>query len=230
MGSSRLPGKMMMPLAGKPVLWHVIERAKRLQNIDEVILATTTEVHDELLVKLAQENGIRVYRGSEKDVLDRFIKAGELFCAQIILRINGDVPLFDIETADMIVKEIKKEHVDAVFLYKEKANAIGGFEAVTLDALKRVEAVTTHPYDTFAHEHVTAFLGLNPRYYPKLNNDFTRLVVTPDEKFDIENMRIAVDTKEDYDFMVRAYNRFYKEATPIDLGQVVAFLNSGRVL
>ena len=75
MTATRLPEKMMMPIVGKPLLWHVIDRVKRSKLIDEIIIATTTEKEDDVLEEWAKENGLKCYKGSTDDVLDRFYQA-----------------------------------------------------------------------------------------------------------------------------------------------------------
>ena len=75
MNSSRLPGKVLLPAAGKPMLWHLVERLKQVKSLSEIILATTVNPSDDVLEKFAKEVGIKLFRGSEEDVLSRVIGA-----------------------------------------------------------------------------------------------------------------------------------------------------------
>jgi len=95
MGSSRLPGKMLMPLAGRPVIEWVFTRASAIQGIDQVVVATTDSPQDEPLVAFCQQRKIPIYRGSENDVLDRYYQVAGQLQAGTIMRITGDCPLLD---------------------------------------------------------------------------------------------------------------------------------------
>ena len=103
MSSSRLPGKVMLDIAGKPMLQHVVERAKHASLVDQVVLATTTDPSDDLLEQYCQKNGISCYRGSLPDVLDRFYQAAMQFQADVIIRLTADCPLLDPELIDRTV-------------------------------------------------------------------------------------------------------------------------------
>ena len=91
-GSSRLPGKAMIALAGRPMLAHVLERASAIKGVSEVVLATSLAEADSVLATLAAGLGYRCYRGSEHDVLSRFVEAADMFRAEIIMRLTGDCP------------------------------------------------------------------------------------------------------------------------------------------
>ena len=224
MGSTRLPGKVMMPLAGKPILWHVIERSKKVKGVDEIVLATSTKKRDDVLAREAKKSGISVFRGSEDDVLARFVGAAQSAKGEILLRINADCPLFDPSTASELITILKNKKADAVFPDTRKGTAIGGFEVVTMHTLERIKVATTKPHDAFAHEHVTVYVSMNPTYYPGNKKFAKSLFIKPDPQFNIAGMQIAVDRPEDYAFMRAIYKRFYKKGRIIPLAQVVRFL------
>src|ERR1700722_8369326 len=100
MGSTRLPGKVLKPLAGKPMLWHVLSRALAAKKIDEVILATTTAPEDRDLEPVARELGVRVVFGHPTDVLDRYYQAARLAGADVIARVTANCPFLDPEVVD----------------------------------------------------------------------------------------------------------------------------------
>ena len=103
MGSTRLPGKVLLPLAGKPSIQHVIERAERICGVDEVILATSVHPGDTLLSDFCRSRGIQVVRGSESDVLDRYFQTAKAARADTVMRITGDCPLLDpVESAKVL--------------------------------------------------------------------------------------------------------------------------------
>jgi spore coat polysaccharide biosynthesis protein SpsF len=109
MSSSRLPGKVLMGIAGRPMLVHVVERARRARSVDQVIVATTTEPSDDAIQRLCAERGYPCYRGSLPDVLDRYTQAARLFGAQTIVRLTADCPLLDPTVLDLTV-ELMAEH------------------------------------------------------------------------------------------------------------------------
>lgn len=195
MGSHRLPGKVMLPLAGKPVLWHGIKQAKKLKTVDQVVLATTAKRRDDVLTRLAKAQGIAVFRGSEDDVLARFIGAAKKFDADVILRINADCPNFNVALADALVRAQHKNGAGAVF-YKA-GTAIGGFEVVTRATLERIAKKTKKP---FFREHVTVYAGKFPR--------FAKTIFVPvPARYRHASAHIAIDTKEDYEYFRALYER-----------------------
>ena len=103
MGSTRLPGKMMMMIAGKPVIQHVFERVIKSELVDEVWLATTTNTEDDVLAEWASRRGIMCYRGSNGDVLDRYYQASRLAQADAVVRVTGDCPLIDPQVIDQAI-------------------------------------------------------------------------------------------------------------------------------
>ncbi|HVN25593.1 MAG TPA: glycosyltransferase family protein [Syntrophorhabdales bacterium] len=104
MGSTRLPGKILKPLAGKPALWHVVNRLKRAGSLKEVVVATTTSPEDDVVVSYCEEHGIKWFRGSENDVLDRYYQAAKEFGADPIVRITADCPVIDPQIVDEVVE------------------------------------------------------------------------------------------------------------------------------
>ena len=95
LGSTRLPGKVLLPAAGQPLLGHLLERLKACQRVDAVIVATTSESRDEAIVEYCNSLNIPVYRGSEQDVLDRYYRAAREFGIQTVVRVTSDCPLID---------------------------------------------------------------------------------------------------------------------------------------
>src|SRR5699024_5456219 len=94
-GSSRLPGKVLRPLAGRPVLAWMVRAARAAEGVDEVVVATSTAPGDDAVAELGEELGVRVVRGSEDDVLSRFVLAAETTAADAVVRLTADCPLAD---------------------------------------------------------------------------------------------------------------------------------------
>src|SRR5574338_858206 len=112
MGSSRLPGKVLLDIAGQPMLARVIERARRASTIDEVVVATTIDTSDDPIVDFCHQRGIAVYRGSVYDVLDRFYGAAKQAGAELIVRITADCPLIDPAVIDQVVAAFYDQSAD----------------------------------------------------------------------------------------------------------------------
>lgn len=153
MGSTRLPGKVLMDLCGAPVLQRVLERTQRA-GLDDVVLATTRKDEDDPLVAIAERLGLRWYRGSEHDVLERYVEAAREARADVVVRITADCPLID---PDVIVRVVKSLHRSVDFA----SNAIRrtyprglDTEVAWADTLERIYRMGTTPQ---AREHVFWF-------------------------------------------------------------------------
>ncbi len=101
MSSTRLPGKVLQDIAGQPMVWHVIQRARQTHLVDQVVVATTTDISDGVLDQYCQGLGVPCYRGSSMDVLDRFYQAACQFSADAIIRLTADCPLLDPQVLDL---------------------------------------------------------------------------------------------------------------------------------
>ena len=149
MGSKRLPGKSVADLAGKPLLWHVLERVKRCQKIDKIVLATTTKEEDDVLVDIARECGVSTFRGSENDLVDRYYQAARKFKADIVVRICADNPCLEPEEIDRIIEYHKKGESDFssnVYSIDESGYPDGlGAEVLNFDTLEELWRITKEP-------------------------------------------------------------------------------------
>ena len=105
MGSTRLPGKVMKDLLGKPVLIRDINRIRRAKCIDEIVIATTIKPEDDAIVALCEEEGWQCFRGSENDLLDRYYRAAQAFNGDVVVRITSDCPMIDPEVIDKVIGE-----------------------------------------------------------------------------------------------------------------------------
>lgn len=190
MGSSRLPGKVLKDIGGKPMLEWVVERAAMSAYIDEVMVATTTDVSDEPIAAYCAEANIRCYRGSVYDVLDRFYQAAKLAEADVVVRVTADCPLLDPWLVDETIEALLENEAD--FSANRlpppfhRTYPIGlDVEAATFAALERAwnEADTK-----FEREHVMPYL---------YNEEGRFKVVVIDNDEDHGEARWTVDTPED---------------------------------
>ena len=154
MTSRRLPGKVLMRLAGHPVLELVVERLRRAGLIDEIVVATSTDPSDDQVADWCEESGTRCHRGSLDDVLDRFLSAARANGATHVVRITADCPLIDAGLVDRVIAQALAEDLDYCRL-------AGGFpdgldcEVMTVGALELAAAEAALPSE---REHVTPYL------------------------------------------------------------------------
>ena len=103
MGSVRLPGKVLMEIEGSPILWHVVNRLKRSRLIRKIVVATTKDIKDNMIEDYCIKQDIDFYRGSEKDVLDRYYQAASIYQADPVVRITADCPMIDPDIVDKVI-------------------------------------------------------------------------------------------------------------------------------
>ena len=207
MGSTRLPGKILKPIQGKPMLWHIVTRLNVIDEIDEVVIVTSDLSSDDQVSKMATNYGIVCFRGSESDVLKRFFHAANMVNAKHVMRITGDCPLVDPPT----IKKVVKLYFDGDFDYCGVACGAGvakekninrfpdGLDAeiFSYDVLK--EAYSEASTDLY-REHVTPFIWQNKKRY-KLGSLYS--------ENDYSDIRLTVDNREDFDFISWIYDMLY---------------------
>lgn len=156
MGSERLPGKILQPIAGKPMLYWVLHRSKQAKRIDGVAIATTTNPIDDATEAFAREQQALVHRGSEHDVLTRYIESARAFQAGIIVRITGDCPLVDPDVIDRCIDEHHMNRADYSSNVMHRTFPRGlDTEVFSLECLEYInQKATSAP----AREHVTTYL------------------------------------------------------------------------
>lgn len=114
MDSSRLPGKVLIDIAGEPMLVRVVERVRKAHHLHQVVVATTTDPSDDAVEDLCVQRGYPCYRGSMHDVLDRYYQAAKQFAAQVIVRITADCPVIDPQLIDQAVEARERTGADFV--------------------------------------------------------------------------------------------------------------------
>lgn len=218
LGSSRLPGKVLRPLAGRPVLWHIVHRLRACTSLDGIIVATSTSATDDPLVAFCENEGVRIFRGSEDDVLSRYYEAARSVGASIVVRVCGDSPLVDPPTIDRQVQALRA-HPEADHAAAEPTPEPvihEGFGAVTMRCLQKlVDEVPDHPA---AREHVTGYLQVDPH--------FVRMVTIPIERECWCEARVSVDTPADLRFLETVYERLGAPAGDADVREVVRLLRA----
>lgn len=160
MNSSRLPGKVLMPLAGRTVLSHVLERCQKIASVDEVCCATTTKPEDDVVADEATRCGAWVFRGSENDVLDRYYQAAQTIDARVVMRITSDCPLIDPEICEAVFTLLGETGADYACNNRPREWPHGlDCEAFTDIWLKRAAGEARRPSE---REHVTPYIRNHP--------------------------------------------------------------------
>lgn len=202
-GSTRLPGKVMLDLCGKPVIDHVIDRLKQSRLLDEIIIATTTHERDAIIVEQAKKNGVKRFCGSEDDVLSRYYYAAKENNLDVVVRVTSDCPLIDPAILDDVVDFYMRNN------YKLVTNAGTDLNQRTfprgLDvevfSFSALEYAFNNAQESYQREHVTPYLYeiySDSVYYYKNDIDYS-------------NFRWTLDTVEDYALISAIYERLYKE-------------------
>lgn len=187
MGSSRLPGKVLKPFGSGSMLACLVERIGYARTIDSIVVATTTHERDDILVEESTRLGATTFRGSEFDVLDRYLRAARVSKAQIVVRVTADNPFTDPDSIDRVVNHIRLGYDYAIEL-NMPVGTTG--EAVTMAGLEFMHRVARTPA---FREHVTLFAKENPHL---MRCGFLR---APRE-LARSDMSFTVDRQEDYDF------------------------------
>jgi len=210
MGSTRLPGKTLKPICGKPMLELLVERLKR-SKVDDIIIATTVAGTDEVISDLAAEWGVKAFRGSEEDVLSRVLSAAEAFGADMIVEITGDCPLLDPEVVDRCIDCFLANDFDYVSNVVQRTYPRGlDTQVFPVAVLQEVSRKTNDPAD---REHVSLYIYEHPDEY-RLGH-----VLAPPELTN-PDMRWCVDTIEDFQLVEGVYEMLYPtnpEFTSLDV-------------
>jgi spore coat polysaccharide biosynthesis protein SpsF len=194
MGSTRLPGKVLMDIAGETMLAHVVNRVRRTTRIDETLVATTVSDKDEPIISECRKLGVTCFRGSEEDVLDRYYQAALACHAENVVRITSDCPLIDPEEIDKVVRELLDHQSDYASNCLERTYPRGlDTEVMIIGALARAWKETREHYQ---RAHVTPYIYQNPGLFKLFS-------VKADA--DYSNHRWTVDTPEDLMFIRTIY-------------------------
>jgi len=214
MGSTRLPGKVLMDLAGRPMLSQLLHRLKRARRVDDIVIATTTDPRDDALVELAKREDVRWFRGSEQDVLSRIRGAAEDAGADAVVRLTGDCPLMDPAVVDAVVAALvdHSEPVDYASNVLRRTYPKGlDAEALFMDTLRRIDRMGTSPA---AREHVTWFA------YRERPDLFVLRSVEQEQDYSALNW--SVDTIEDLEHARALYQQLGLHQQPRDWLSVAA--------
>ncbi|MGR3317974.1 MAG: cytidylyltransferase domain-containing protein [Candidatus Anammoxibacter sp.] len=197
MGSSRLPGKVLKPFVGKPALWHLVDRLRYSKHLKDIVIATTVNKEDDTIVDFCKENKIKWFRGSEKDVLDRYYQAAKLFKADPVIRSTADCPVIDPTIFDEAMEGYGESEYDIYGIDGELPDGIGGgwFRFWVLEDTWKNARLPSE------REHVGPYMGKHPEKYK---------VGCLKKYKGLSHHRWTLDEEADYRFLKEIFDRLYK--------------------
>jgi len=219
LGSSRLPGKVLKEINGKPMLLRHIERLKESRLLDDIIVATTTNKNDDKIVAFCKENNINYYRGSENDVLDRVASMIEEKDIDIHVECFGDSPLTDSHIVDEVIGYYLKHQNKYDFVSNSlKTTYPPGQEVLVYNGKILVEANKNIVKDEPLREHVSIHITQYPKKYRLKNLEAPKYYNYPE-------IYLEVDTPEDFEVMSTIFEYFDKKGLEyFSLSQILDFL------
>jgi len=197
MGSTRFPGKVLQPVCSTPMIGLLLERLSRARNIDQILLATSTDRGNEPLVEYVKSQGFNVFQGSEDDVLDRYYQAAKEAHADVVVRITGDCPLTDPALVDALIDRFKGDDIDYLTNGMPPTYPDGlDIEIFTFTALETAWEEAQEPYH---REHVTPYL--------RESSQFSRANYS--SNIDYSSERWTVDEPEDFIVVRNVFTHFH---------------------
>jgi spore coat polysaccharide biosynthesis protein SpsF (cytidylyltransferase family) len=209
-GSTRLPGKVLMPLGGRPVLEHVLSRLRNVRNAQTICVATTTSRQDDPVADVTDRMQVALHRGSEADVLGRYHGAAAMTEADVIVRITSDCPLVDHSVVERLIALREESAADYASNGLRHIDWPHGLdcEVFTRHMLENAIVSTKDPYD---REHVTPWIR---------RRGAATLRHLPGPGLPISEQRWVLDYPEDYDFLRRLFSLFPSEKPPLKWEEV----------
>lgn len=218
MCSTRLPGKVLLKLNNKTILERMINKVKSIKGIDKVIIATTLNSSDDVIYDFCIKNNIICFRGSENDVLKRFLDATEKYNLDVIIRLTADCPLF----SSKILKTSLKYYINSrkkydYFFVEGYPRGLGDIEFISYNALVICNVLATEKSD---REHVMTYIIKNPQYFNiKIIN-----VKNINKKLYRPELRLCIDTIEDFKVVLKIIKYF--KSDDIDIKKIINYLDN----
>lgn len=214
MASTRLPGKVMKEVLGRPLLGYLIERLQCCRRVQNIILATTMNPEDDPVAKLAKGFGLQVFRGSENNVLDRFYQAATMFGAEHIMRITADCPLIDPDLLDTLIEYYFASEFDYVSNCAHPTLPDGlDAEIFTFKALEDAYKNAVRPS---CLEHVTPYIRNYPERFKIGSWSFS---------MNLSHLRWTVDEPEDFQFVCQVIEKLYPANKYFRTNDILSLLN-----
>ena len=231
MGSIRLPGKSMMDLAGAPLVVRILERVRRVNRIDQIVLATSDQKQDDVLEKLAGDYNVNCFRGLENDLVDRYYQCAKFFKANVVLRLPADNPCPEPSEYDRLIDYHIKSDNDfssniCNFMKNGYPDGIG-IEALSFSSLEKIWNNESYPEK---REHV----ALN---YYDYNNDeipdgssFKVGTIQCPKEYSRPDIILDINTEEDYHFMKKLYNNLHPLNPNFSFTEIIKWYDKNKEL
>jgi len=224
MGSERLPGKVLKLLNGRPMLGHILDRVKMVGAIDSIYVATTSLPEDDPIEDLCAAHNVSVYRGSRDDVLSRYYDIAAAEKADVVVRITGDCPLVHPQLIDTLISFFHEHDYDYVSPRVNDEDLIRGLD-VEVFSFRSLEKAYTEGHDPRDREHVTYFIYSHPHKFK-----IYKYTVEEIYKCHPENIRLCVDTPEDFQLISEIYNHLYRPGDIVDTDAAIAWVRQSPQL
>ncbi len=215
--STRLPGKVLMPIMGQPMLVRIIQRLKLARTLDDIVVATSDSISDDAVEHAMDYMGAHIYRGSENDVLDRVVKAAQSVDADIIVEVTGDCPLVDPGLVDKVVGDFLVGGADFVSNILPHTTPRG--TDVRVFRTSQLAEINRNSRDSADHEHVSLHFWEHLDRYSCRNVEMDLPEV-------VAEIRLTVDTAEDLQLVRAIYEGLYEANPAFSLVDVLDFLNA----
>lgn len=216
MASTRFPGKVLTPIVGKPMLWHIAYRAQQSKYIDDVIITTTQNPEDDVIIELAKAHGWGFYRGSNvNDIVDRYYNAALKYDVGIIVRLWGDSPLIDSEVIDQLIEEALLRNADVAITSRQTFPEGLNLEVYTFEAIKRICYWTNKPL----------FREFPIEYINESKDAFKLVTVT--NNVGLSGMHLTLDYPDDLKLITSIFEGLFDEKRVFHLSDIVTFLSKG---
>jgi len=212
--SSRLPGKALLPVLGRPLLSWVINRVRLARTLDRLVVATTTEADDDAIVDLCHREEVECFRGSKDDVVDRFYQCAVPYAPLGVMRITADCPLIDPGIIDMVVRRFLSANGSLDLVSNDGDSYPDGLDAgiYSFRALEKIYREASLPSD---REHITPYIWNHPELFS--------VEVIPCSE-DLSRFRLTVDYEEDLELVRKVYAALYPSNPSFTWLDVIDFL------
>ncbi len=215
MTSTRLPGKVLKESCGLPMLGHLVQRLKKVNLVDEIVLATTRNSTDNILEEFAKNYNINCYRGSEDNVMERVLEAGQFSKADILVEITGDCPLIDPIIIEQTINVFNANNTDYVSNNNVRSYPDGmDTQVYALETLRKSASMTNNKLD---QEHVTLHIRNNPDIFSRIN------LIAPNDLFWPE-LGLTLDEEDDFILLDKIIKALYHLDPCFSCNRIIKYL------
>lgn len=221
-GSSRLPGKVLLPAAGKSILARQLERIHASREADEIVVATTTLESDSIIARVCQSEGVACFRGHPTDCLDRHYHCGMHYHADVVVKIPGDCPLIDPRVIDRILLFYRNHAEEYDYVSNLHPPSYPDGNDVEVIPMYTLEAAWNYATKSYEREHTTPYIWDNPSLF-RIGN------VLWEKGLDYSmTHRWVLDYEADYHFIRRVYEELYSQYTLFTTDDILRLTESNR--